>query len=226
MNTLAKAPSWVNEQVTCAICQEDFKSKEWVRNMTCLHLFHSNCVNDWIKRANNCPTCRTTVDQSQLKPSYRYITREEKNILHKRQCQICKSFYADKEVLTQLKCQHLFHQKCLSSCQSSNQCPLCADKIQLHPNVSLKKLIALGSLILATSLSMAVALCEEKEIFPKLALSKKIDSLSPISASKLSFWAPLYLIIVLSVSIGLTLKHANAYKKNQIKNFRFCKVSP
>lgn len=225
MNAIEKTPSWVDEQATCAICQEDFKSKEWVRKMTCLHLFHSNCVNDWIKRTNNCPTCRETVEQSRLKPSYRYITKEEKKVLHKRQCLICKSFYADKDMLTELKCQHLFHQNCLSNCQSSNQCPLCAEKIQINPALSLAKLVTLGCMIFATSLSMAIALYEEKNLHQKLTLSKKIDCLSPNSFQKLSFWAPLYLIIVLSASLGLTLKQVNAYKRNQIKNFRFSRVT-
>lgn len=46
----------------CAICLEGFKDGEFVRKLPdCGHLFHVNCVDNWLVRVLNCPICRCLV---------------------------------------------------------------------------------------------------------------------------------------------------------------------
>ncbi|XP_027174046.1 RING-H2 finger protein ATL56-like [Coffea eugenioides] len=53
-----------SEQTTmdCAICLEGFKEGELSRKLPdCNHLFHLNCVDNWLTKKPNCPVCRTRV---------------------------------------------------------------------------------------------------------------------------------------------------------------------
>ncbi|KAI4333115.1 hypothetical protein L6164_017960 [Bauhinia variegata] len=42
----------------CSICLEDFKVGSQVTRMPCLHLYHRNCIVDWLRQTNSCPLCR------------------------------------------------------------------------------------------------------------------------------------------------------------------------
>ena len=42
----------------CSICLESFKVKDIVRTLSCSHIFHVECIEDWEKRQKNCPYCR------------------------------------------------------------------------------------------------------------------------------------------------------------------------
>lgn len=49
---------------TCCVCQEDFTNESWVRETPCKHLFHNNCLMDWIKIKlpnTDCPFCRAEI---------------------------------------------------------------------------------------------------------------------------------------------------------------------
>lgn len=45
----------------CQICMEDFKEGDELRTLPCFHLFHSECVGQWLKVNSVCPTCRHKV---------------------------------------------------------------------------------------------------------------------------------------------------------------------
>ncbi|CAJ1958913.1 unnamed protein product [Sphenostylis stenocarpa] len=47
-----------NEKKRCAICFEDFVVG--VR-MACMHMFHKNCISEWLKIGHSCPLCRFQV---------------------------------------------------------------------------------------------------------------------------------------------------------------------
>ena len=53
-----------NENEKCVICYENFKEKEDVKMANCFHLFHCECIKNWIKskdkseEAPDCPVCR------------------------------------------------------------------------------------------------------------------------------------------------------------------------
>eukprot|EP01080_Neovahlkampfia_damariscottae_P012000 gene12000-5400_t len=49
------------DQDTCVICYEEFKIGESVRKLPCLHLFHSNCIDEWLQQSRNCPLCKKDI---------------------------------------------------------------------------------------------------------------------------------------------------------------------
>ena len=61
-NNISKGVKDGNEK--CVICYENFKKKEPVKMTTCFHLFHFNCIKEWIKTKKeqidppDCPICR------------------------------------------------------------------------------------------------------------------------------------------------------------------------
>ena len=51
-----------NQMVECGICLEEFNEKEYyVTPLYCKgnHMFHSNCIETWFEKQNQCPLCRT-----------------------------------------------------------------------------------------------------------------------------------------------------------------------
>lgn len=45
----------------CAICLDDFESREEVTITPCNHMFHEDCIVPWVKSHGQCPVCRCTV---------------------------------------------------------------------------------------------------------------------------------------------------------------------
>ena len=54
------------EKKNCVICLEDFRNGENVINLPCIHLFHKNCINDWLKNQNSCPICKFKLTQENM----------------------------------------------------------------------------------------------------------------------------------------------------------------
>lgn len=50
--------------IQCSICLVDFEDKEKITQLICLHVFHNECVGEWLKRAGLCPICKDPVDRS------------------------------------------------------------------------------------------------------------------------------------------------------------------
>ena len=44
----------------CSICLEQFIVNDKVNKLTCSHIFHKNCLDNWIQN-NNCPLCRKNI---------------------------------------------------------------------------------------------------------------------------------------------------------------------
>jgi hypothetical protein len=52
----------------CTICQDNFKDDDVVRLLPCEHIYHPECIDDWLKiHSYKCPCCR--------KPAGEYITK-------------------------------------------------------------------------------------------------------------------------------------------------------
>ena len=48
----------------CLICIEEFDGDDEVTKITCNHVFHKNCIKNWVcKESNKCPICRLEVDK-------------------------------------------------------------------------------------------------------------------------------------------------------------------
>ena len=50
----------------CVICLEEFKSKEKVTALPCIHFFHTPCIKNWVKKNNNCPICKFELTRENL----------------------------------------------------------------------------------------------------------------------------------------------------------------
>ena len=57
----------------CMVCLEDFKSKEKVTALPCLHYFHPACIKEWMKEKNECPICKFELTQENLNKKMKYI---------------------------------------------------------------------------------------------------------------------------------------------------------
>lgn len=46
----------------CAICMEDFEDGDWYRILSaCEHMFHSICIENWLRNQLTCPLCRIPI---------------------------------------------------------------------------------------------------------------------------------------------------------------------
>jgi len=62
--------SWVVDDVSklpeelrsCCVCLEDVCCGHSVRTLPCLHTFHSECAEEWLKKKKVCPLCQFSID--------------------------------------------------------------------------------------------------------------------------------------------------------------------
>jgi len=53
-----------NEKMECLICTEEFIEKDNIKKIKCNHLFHTECIKQWLcKESNKCPICRIEIDK-------------------------------------------------------------------------------------------------------------------------------------------------------------------
>ncbi|CAE8704523.1 unnamed protein product [Polarella glacialis] len=53
-----------DQQVTCMVCLCNFETDEEVRQLPCNHVFHCECIDEWLRRCTDCPICKTNVDRA------------------------------------------------------------------------------------------------------------------------------------------------------------------
>lgn len=59
------------ENVICTICMLDITNGDRVGVLPCKHLFHSDCLKEWIKRRNVCPLCQAPDIAEERPPPHR-----------------------------------------------------------------------------------------------------------------------------------------------------------
>ncbi|KAM4748592.1 RING finger protein 11-like [Rhinophrynus dorsalis] len=50
----------------CVICMLDFVRGDHVRFLPCMHIYHVECIDDWLMRSFTCPSCMEPVDAALL----------------------------------------------------------------------------------------------------------------------------------------------------------------
>jgi hypothetical protein len=46
----------------CSICISNLKNTNNLHTLNCSHVFHKNCINEWLTKQNTCPMCRAIVN--------------------------------------------------------------------------------------------------------------------------------------------------------------------
>ncbi len=46
----------------CGICQEEYKLRQYKRELECKHVFHKKCIDKWFKNSITCPVCRAELE--------------------------------------------------------------------------------------------------------------------------------------------------------------------
>ncbi|XP_066918250.1 RING finger protein 11-like [Clytia hemisphaerica] len=54
----------------CVICMMDFDVGDKVRYLPCLHIYHQECIDDWLMRSFTCPSCVEPVDAALISTFY------------------------------------------------------------------------------------------------------------------------------------------------------------
>ncbi|KAG7266271.1 hypothetical protein CRUP_005886 [Coryphaenoides rupestris] len=50
----------------CVICMMDFVYGDPIRFLPCMHIYHVECIDDWLMRSFTCPSCMEPVDAALL----------------------------------------------------------------------------------------------------------------------------------------------------------------
>ena len=61
-----KNKSKENNNKYCPICLNEFMIGEKESSLPCLHFFHSNCIENWLKRSKFCPVCKLQISWESL----------------------------------------------------------------------------------------------------------------------------------------------------------------
>ena len=49
------------EKKRCIICLENFVNLDKIINLSCLHMFHDECIKKWLNENNFCPICKNEI---------------------------------------------------------------------------------------------------------------------------------------------------------------------
>ena len=60
------APSWAyvrqgRQAESCSICSQSLRKGAVVRRLKCGHIFHAQCIDEWLKKSFTCGYCRQTL---------------------------------------------------------------------------------------------------------------------------------------------------------------------
>ncbi|KAF7831059.1 E3 ubiquitin-protein ligase SDIR1 isoform X1 [Senna tora] len=47
-----------DDELTCSVCLEQVNVGDLLRSLPCLHQFHTNCIDPWLRQQGTCPVCK------------------------------------------------------------------------------------------------------------------------------------------------------------------------
>lgn len=50
-----------HRNTNCVVCISEISTGEAVRTLPCMHFFHKDCIDQWLKTNMSCPVCKRTV---------------------------------------------------------------------------------------------------------------------------------------------------------------------
>ena len=50
----------------CIICLSDLEIGDKVTSLPCLHIFHTDCIKNWLQNKNHCPICKFEITEASL----------------------------------------------------------------------------------------------------------------------------------------------------------------
>lgn len=54
-------PIKCTEKSFCSICQSNCDLNQFIYRLECSHVFHTNCLDEWLRYKTECPLCRSTL---------------------------------------------------------------------------------------------------------------------------------------------------------------------
>jgi hypothetical protein len=48
----------------CPICVSNYEIGEKITKIECNHIYHTNCISEWVKYKSECPVCRRSIETS------------------------------------------------------------------------------------------------------------------------------------------------------------------
>ncbi len=58
----AAAAAMAEETDCCCICLAEYEPGDEVRTLQCMHGYHRDCIDRWLKNSHECPMCKMSVD--------------------------------------------------------------------------------------------------------------------------------------------------------------------
>ena len=64
------ASKWAGEDPSCSVCIDQFEEGDIIKTMpTCQHVFHKDCIDEWLSQHSTCPNCRASLLPAPGSPS-------------------------------------------------------------------------------------------------------------------------------------------------------------